>query len=174
MQQTEAIHLIKNDYVIQSAPQTWADLGCGAGTFTLALASLLHKESVIFAVDKDEAALRKIPEVYNEVTIYKRIADFTKEDFLFTNLDGVLMANALHFIKNKTDFIYKFNTYLKEDACWLIVEYETSRANPWVPYPARYHDLEKLFKDNGYNNITKLREAPSKYHNAMYATLIKK
>lgn len=173
MQQKEGIHLIKNDYIIQPAPQIWADLGCGTGTFTLALASLLHEESVIYAVDKDETSLRKIPEVYNEINIQKINTDFTKEDFPFTDLDGVLMANALHFVKNKMDFIYKFDKNLKEDACWLIVEYETSRANPWVPYPIRYHELEKLFKDAGYNYVTKLREAPSRYHGSMYAALIK-
>jgi precorrin-6B methylase 2 len=31
----------------------WADLGCGTGAFTLALADVLDPRSVIFAVDTD-------------------------------------------------------------------------------------------------------------------------
>jgi precorrin-6B methylase 2 len=42
-------------------PQTWADLGCGAGAFTLALASLLPAGSTIHAMDRDRAALAQLP-----------------------------------------------------------------------------------------------------------------
>ena len=39
---------------------TWADLGAGAGAFTLALADLLPPGSLIYAIDKDTAALRDL------------------------------------------------------------------------------------------------------------------
>ena len=47
MQLTEAIKLIQHKGILQTEPQTWADLGCGAGLFTQALASLLHENSTI-------------------------------------------------------------------------------------------------------------------------------
>ena len=37
-----------------TAPQTWLDLGCGSGIFTLALAELLPFGSTIVCVDKEE------------------------------------------------------------------------------------------------------------------------
>ena len=37
----------------------WADLGAGAGAFTLALADLIGPGGVIYSVDKDQRALRQ-------------------------------------------------------------------------------------------------------------------
>src|SRR5271169_2859486 len=76
----------------------WADLGAGTGAFTLALAELLGPSTVIHAVDRDARALRslagtveaKFPRVS---TIH---ADFSDEVPL-PPLDGILMANSLHF-----------------------------------------------------------------------------
>ena len=38
----------------------WADLGSGAGAFTLALAELVGPGAEIYAVDKDRGALRQL------------------------------------------------------------------------------------------------------------------
>src|SRR5260370_14756439 len=73
----------------------WADLGAGEGAFTLALADLLGPGSHITAVDKDGGALRSIGH-----GIETRVADFTKGLDLHA-LDGVVMANSLHFVRNK-------------------------------------------------------------------------
>ena len=48
-------------------PTSWADLGCGDGTFTLALAELLADGSVIHAVDLDASALSAIPSRVEQV-----------------------------------------------------------------------------------------------------------
>lgn len=170
MQLSEAISLIKTDHlsarsglrpVHESA--TWADLGCGTGTFTLALAALLSAPSIIHAVDKDETALHKIPNQYNEIIIEKQQGDFVKDNLKFENLDGILMANALHYVKNKTALIQKLQSYSHENSCFLIVEYETDAANPWVPYPIRFQALEELFNEAGFNVVEKLGELPSRY-----------
>jgi len=52
-----------------AAPTTWADLGCGDGIFTRALAESLAAGSTIHAMDRDRAALRKIPAMRNAVRI---------------------------------------------------------------------------------------------------------
>ena len=63
MTHDEAVGLISSGRLTNSpGPATWADLGCGDGTFTLALASLLPAGSTIYAVDQDAAALRALPE----------------------------------------------------------------------------------------------------------------
>ena len=51
---------------------TWSDLGCGAGTFTLALAHQLKEGSVIYAVDKNKSSLDKIPDSFSKVKIIKK------------------------------------------------------------------------------------------------------
>ncbi len=174
MQLSQAVSLIKTDHFSYSTHQNWADLGCGTGTFTLALAVLLQAPSIIHAVDKDEAALYKIPTQHNEITIEKRRGDFIKEDLAFTNLDGILIANALHYVKDKATLIQKLQSYLHGTGCFLIVEYETDAANPWVPYPIRFQALEGLFHDMGFKKVEKLGELPSRYQGEMYAALVRK
>jgi len=74
---------------------TWADLGCGTGTFTLAFADLLAPGSVIHAMDSDASALRKIPPAHKSVSITTHRGDFLKPQiWRFADLDGILMANS--------------------------------------------------------------------------------
>ncbi len=55
----EATYLIRHDHNKSFAKDTWADLGCGSGIFTYALASLLKKGSTIYAIDRDIASFKK-------------------------------------------------------------------------------------------------------------------
>lgn len=73
----------------------WADLGAGEGNFTRALGEVLGPEARITAVDKDARALRSIGGAFET-----RVADFTKPLDLH-DLDGVLMANSLHYVRDK-------------------------------------------------------------------------
>jgi precorrin-6B methylase 2 len=57
----DATELIRIDQIAGARAQRWCDLGCGAGTFTLALATLLPPGSVIHAIDKDEHRYRRFP-----------------------------------------------------------------------------------------------------------------
>jgi len=56
-------------------PQSWCDLGCGSGTFTIALAQSLASGSTIHAVDLDQEALKAIPDQYRGVAIRKVVGD---------------------------------------------------------------------------------------------------
>jgi ubiquinone/menaquinone biosynthesis C-methylase UbiE len=51
MTQRDAIALIDHPILRAAPPTHWADLGCGSGTFTLALATLLPPGSTIEAID---------------------------------------------------------------------------------------------------------------------------
>src|SRR5207249_247432 len=78
---------------------TWADLGAGAGAFTLALAELVGPGGEVIAVDRDGGALRELERAVRRdgATVRTLSADFTKPLDLET-LDGVVMANSLHFV----------------------------------------------------------------------------
>jgi methylase of polypeptide subunit release factors len=82
----------------------WADLGCGDGIFTAALYGLLQPGSEIYAVDQDRRALealhRNFAESYPEAAPLTIQADFTRPLSL-PPLDGLLMANSLHFVRHK-------------------------------------------------------------------------
>jgi hypothetical protein len=74
---------------ISSDPATWADLGAGDGTFTLALAAILPPGSIIHAIDQDISALGRIQKPPAGTSIVPHAGDFTTQPWPFTELDGV-------------------------------------------------------------------------------------
>ena len=169
----EAVELIRTDVLVKPGIQTWADLGCGKGTFTSALADLLPQGSKIYAVDRNNSFLNKIPQS-EDVKIEKLEKDFIKDN-LPGNLDGILMANSFHYVKDKDSFIKKIEKKFKSVALFLILEYDMDISNPWVPFPISFNSLKLFFKNEGYASIKKLNERTSIYRRAnIYSALIKK
>lgn len=166
MQQSEAIALIEKG-ITNEFPQHWADLGCGSGTFTFALASLLPSESYITAIDKTQ---QHFPAFSNAVKIDFRKADFVNESIGVNSMDGILLANSLHFVANKVQLINQLEKAFKNGPRFLVVEYDTTKANPWVPYPISFHGLDDEFARLGYQ-ILKLAETSSKFGGIIYSAL---
>jgi SAM-dependent methyltransferase len=170
----DAITLIKNNDITEKENARWADLGCGSGLFTFALANLLQKGGSIYAVDRSSAALQKLSNPQN-ISIHAKQLDFIKDPLPFESLDGVLMANSLHYVADKINFTTAIGKQLVNDGIFLIVEYDTDKSNTWVPYPVSSYSLESLFAKAGYNSFTKLREISSRYNTGnMYAAVIKR
>ncbi len=171
MQLTDAIDLIKNEG-IEDSSSVWADLGCGAGTFTYALANLLAPGSIIHAIDSRPVVLTKLANP-NAVLIQQQQLDFANEPINLLQLDGILMANSLHYVKDKPLLLNKLRGLLKKNACLLIVEYDTLSANQWVPYPIDFATLKILVAGQGFTGIRKLAERPSLFGRGnIYAALI--
>ena len=167
MEVFEGITLIESGFREKIGNSVWADLGCGNGLFTKALASLLGNESKIYAVDKVRQSLEIS---FNNVAIEFIKADFVNDPLQFTSLDGVLMANSLHYIKDKSSFLAKLKKLLKPNGQTIIIEYEIEKANAWVPYPIRFNELEKLLSINGFGPLVKLGERESIFRaEKMYA-----
>jgi trans-aconitate methyltransferase len=153
----DAIEMLAGSEVGALGPTTWADLGCGTGTFTLALADLLAPGSVIHAMDRDSRALRKIPSSHKSVSITTHSGDFTHQMWPFDNLDGILMANSLHYVNDQATFIRALEARMTSPRRFLVVEYDTHEANRWVPY----------------SSIRLLHSRPSVYRRAaLYAALV--
>jgi ubiquinone/menaquinone biosynthesis C-methylase UbiE len=172
MELKNAIELIKPAEIYSARESKWADLGCGDGLFTTALASLLSDGSVIYAVDTNRRALSKVKPVAG-ISVEKIEADFIHDPLPLPQLDGILMANSLHFVKDKSAFIQKAQRWLNEKSRMLLIEYDMDKSNPWVPYPISFHSTETLFKSLGYKTIKKLAEQPSLYNRAnIYSALI--
>jgi trans-aconitate methyltransferase len=154
-------------------PQTWVDLGCGAGTFTSAIASLLPSKSIVYAIDRDP---QLFPESVNDVSIRFSQGDFEKEKFSFTALNGVLLANSLHYVSDQVQVITKLATWLHpHNGRFLLVEYDSKTSNQWVPYPIPFQKVATLFSGAGFVNIEKIGERKSRYgQGIMYACVVKK
>ena len=106
--------------------------------------ALLYTGSTIYAIDKNISSFQK-SSFPNQVTVKTVESDFVKEDLNLKNLDGILMANALHFVRNKKSFIEKTIPYFRGAPAFVIVEYDTDLPNPWVPYPLSFTLTEKTF-----------------------------
>jgi SAM-dependent methyltransferase len=168
MKITEATALIHTPLIEWARPQSWCDLGSGSGTFTMALAQLLAHGSTIYAVDLDARALVGIPRERNGVEIRKIVMDLQSSSFRLPSVDGVLMANTLHFIQEQQVFLRKL---LSVTDCFLIVEYERTKPNPWGPYPVGFEKLRQLFTEAGVERVEKLATRPSLFGGTMYSAL---
>ena len=172
MELQEAIALIQTDEIIQNKQTTWADLGCGSGLFTRALAGLLYTGSTIFAVDKRISSFQK-NSFSNQVLVTPIESDFVRDDLNLQNLDGILMANSIHFVRKKKQFIEKLIPLFHSAPVFLMVEYDTDFPNPWVPYPLSFGTLKKLFTELGFSVVKKINEKKSLYHSGkIYSVFI--
>jgi len=169
----DAIEMLAESGVDALGPTKWADLGCGTGTFTLALADLLSPGSTIHAMDREGSVLRRIPPEHKGVSITTHRGDFTNHTWPFANLGGILMANSLHYVDNQTTFIRNCERSMTVPRRFLIVEYDTDESSRWVPHPVSLNTLTSPFTDAGYSSITMLRSRPSVYRRAaLYAALV--
>ena len=171
MSPAEARALIAHPSLAAAPSQTWADLGSGDGTFTVALASHLPAGSVVHAIDIDARALADIDPPRSGATIVTHVGDFTEFPWPFSDLDGVLMANSLHYVRDQHEFLRRVVSQLRRRRL-LLVEYDTDRANAWVPYPVNSTAAIALAGDVGLRRATPLGRRRSVYRRAeIYATL---
>lgn len=165
-------------------PMHWADLGCGDGTFTFALAHFLPPGSTVEAIDLRTTIKRQT--TANGVTILPRKADFVKDELGLSGLDGILMANSLHYVRDKAALLQKLKGQFRVSGqlpsagdrvvvhgAFLLVEYDTDRATPvWVPYPLSFAAASTLLSAAGWDRIYRLGTRPSAFGRSnLYAVL---
>jgi SAM-dependent methyltransferase len=146
VERAEMVALIRGG--VPQAGGVWADLGAGTGNFTWALRELLGPQATIYALDRDRRAIERQRTAMAQAaepgaTIVPIQADFTRALDL-PPLDGVLMANALHFVRDQPATLALIASYLRPGGRLLLVEYDVAAALAWVPFPVpfeRFHAL---------------------------------
>lgn len=155
----------------------WADLGSGTGAFTLALAELIGAEGQIYSVDRDANALRRqeatVRAHYPNVRVHTMNADFTQR-LDFPTLDGVVMANSLHFVREKAPVLRLIMSYLQPNGRFLLVEYNTDQGNTWVPYPLSFSTWAALAQNAGFSETRLLAARPSRFLGEIYSAVSQK
>jgi SAM-dependent methyltransferase len=172
MQHQDHVRLIREG--IGAPGGVWADLGSGSGAFTLALADLLGPGAQIYSVDRDRRALREQAAAmranFPGLSVEYLEADFTQK-LPLPPLDGVLMANSLHFVRHKGPVLDLVRSYLRPAGRLLLIEYNADRGNMWVPYPLAYSTWETLAGQHGFATTRLLTTVPSRFLREIYAAL---
>lgn len=154
----------------------WADFGSGTGAFTLALAELIGSTGQIYSVDTDRGALKeqersiraRFP--YLGVHYQAIAADFTYRLDL-PALDGVVMANSLHYVRHKDPVLQLIKSYLRPGGRLILIEYNADHGNPWVPHPLSYPTWEATAHRNGFISTHLLATVPSRFLREIYSAV---
>ena len=159
---------------VSSPGGLWADLGSGTGAFTLALAELIGPDGMIFSVDLDRSALgeqeKKLRSRFPGLKVQYQVADFTRPLGL-PPLDGVVMANSLHFHRLKYPIVRAVHGLLRTGGRLILVEYNVDRGNPWVPFPLSYAAWEELAGRAGFVSTRRVGTKPSRFLREIYSAV---
>jgi len=172
LEHADLVDLIR-DGVDPAAGRSWAELGAGRGAFTAALAELIGPGARIVAIDRDASALRALRERLAgvpDLMVETLAADFTRP-LALSDLDGVLMANSLHFVRAKEPVLAAVFGFLRPGGTLLMVEYDADRGNPWVPHPFSYRTWERMAAAAGFEGTHKVGWRPSRHLGGMYAAV---
>jgi ubiquinone/menaquinone biosynthesis C-methylase UbiE len=157
---------------IDSPGGVWADLGSGRGAFTLALADLIGQDGRIFSIDRERRALEAQAQAmqsrFPSIHVEYLQADF-RQTLELPPLDGVVMANSLHFQRGQEKVVSQVRRYLKPGGRLLIVEYNIERGNPAVPYPVPFTTWVKLANRQGFSRTWLLATRPSSFLKEIYS-----
>jgi ubiquinone/menaquinone biosynthesis C-methylase UbiE len=151
----------------------WGEFGSGSGAFTLALAELIGPQGRIISVDQNAGALKeqaqRMQAQFPNVPVEFRRADFTRPLDL-PPLDGILMANSLHFIRHrqKPELLSRLKGHLRPGGRLVLVEYNIDAGNLWVPYPFSYPTWETLASQCGFLTTRLVATRPSSFLREFY------
>jgi ubiquinone/menaquinone biosynthesis C-methylase UbiE len=173
MNVNDAVALIRD--AVGNGTGIWADFGAGTGTFTRALARVLDTESVIYAVDDDAnavAGLRQLATT-SPTRMIPVIADFTRSfelpDLGDALLDGILLANSLHFVRDAESVLTQLARRVRVGGRVVVVEYDRRTPSRWVPYPIDASRWPQLAASAGLTRAAITATRPSAYAGELYA-----
>lgn len=172
MNHNDHVNLLRSG--IAASGGVWADLGSGMGAFTLALAELVGGQAEIYSIDQNKGALQEQAHAFKtrfpQAHVHYQQADFTKR-LPLPALDGIVMANALHFHRQKDTILKLLLDYLKPGGRLLLVEYNVDQGNTWVPYPLSYDTWKALAAKNGFTETQFLAARPSRFLREIYSAV---
>ena len=156
-------------------PGIYADLGAGSGAFTLALRELVGLDSTIHAVDKDKSSLDELEKAHRARFHSTEHLTLLPNDFSrplsLPPLDGIVMANSLHFFKDKEKILRHVREFLKPTGALIIVEYNVDSGNMWVPYPLTFETYCTLAPRAGFSEPRLLAKVPSRFLKEFYSAI---
>lgn len=170
MDHTDHVNLLRDG--VGGPGGVWADFGAGSGAFTLALADLLGPTAEIIAIDRDADRLRTNQRALRDRfprTNVRYVVAYFGEPLDLPALDGIVIANALHFAEDQARVVELLHGYLAPAAPLLGVEYNIERANAAVPYPVPFSRWETLCHHAAFAHTKLLATRPSRFLREIYS-----
>ena len=152
----------------------WADIGCGDGVFTHLLLEWLVPASTVIAVDQEPSALRRLLQALppgQQARVQTLQADFTQPLNLPDPLDGLLLANSLHFVRQPLPVLTALVNLLRPGGTAIIIEYNAAHGNWAVPHPFREETCLQLMANAGLHHAQIVNRAPSSFLGEIYTAV---
>jgi ubiquinone/menaquinone biosynthesis C-methylase UbiE len=152
----------------------WADFGAGSGAFTLALRDLVGPDVELVAVDRDRAGLQTLGATMERRfpgTQLRLLEADMAGHLALPPLDGILAANAIHYVPDQKALLRRWKDYLKPEGRLIVVEYDAETGNRWVPYPLSFASFGEIARAAGFAAPVLLAARPSRWLGRIYSAL---
>ena len=155
----------------------WIDAGCGNGTFTFPLASIV---SEVIALDTNKHNLSYLErKIQPEMNIKTKLFDFNNPAWHEILVDGILFGFSLHYDPVHEKALKNAYLQLKPRGKLVIFEYSSDISVPWVPYPLTTSNLSSILQKLSFQDIQVVEYFPAhrsgrNWDNASYAVVAKK
>jgi SAM-dependent methyltransferase len=86
-------------------------------------------------------------------------------------LDGIVMANSLHFVREKVELVARLASHLRDGGRFVLVEYDADRGNPWVPFPISFGSWTAIAEAAGLSGTRRIGSVPSRFLGSIYSAV---
>ena len=157
--------------------EIWIDAGCGNGTFTFPLASMVSK---IIALDTNKHNLSYLEsKISSEMNIETKLFDFNIPSWYESPVDGILFGFSLHDNSNHKKALENAYFQLKGKGKLVVFEYSSDKPVFWVPHPLPLNRLFPILDNLAFQDIQVVENFPAyrtsrDWNNASYSLVATK
>lgn len=133
-----------------------ADVGCGAGWFSLAAARKMAPGGIVYGVDVSEEMLNRLKQTAGEAGLGNIQAVLAEEEDEYPvpteSVDVVLIADVYHEVDPATNFLGEVRRMLKPGGTCFVVDWRQEESPQGPPQDQRVdqHDVTEEFYASGF------------------------